>query len=357
MSTFLLNDTSQALRTFNQLEEREYPPNLFGSTKEVQGGLNDVTEMFGASIPSDTPEGALESPTNAPVRIQFRAPTDARRPWLACVYTLMRLKEKTPNSLSIYAPGNARPATIDEAKECPLTDERQQLFDLEAAGTVSNGLSMYRIPFPKTPRDEIFMSTSAVLWEPLMAHDDGYERQAITISYDAAMPSMFKSLGQKSLEEYFANMTAQAPSQGSASLDDIGVELVIMPNVEQGDRVVKTYGSGGSEWNTSGTWNSGILHPRIEASAIIENPEKRQLAQTQLQLSIAISGLLLLLTLSRVTKSVTRLSSLALHRSLNTQLIRVLVSALLIATIIFAGTRLPLDSIFTKFASIIIGLN
>lgn len=299
----------------------------------------------------------MKSPITAPVRMQFRAPTDDRGSWLVCVYTLLHLKATAPNHLSLYAPGNARPATSSEAEGCPRTDEREKQFHLETDGKVSNGLSMYKMPLSQTSSDELSLSTSALIWNPKMAYNDGYERRAIIVSYDSAMPTMFKALGQESLESYFADTTAQAPSQGGVALDDIGIELVIMPNVKRGDRVVRSFGGRGGEGNVSGAWNSGKLHPRVDASAVIENPEKRQLAQTQLQISIAISGLLLAVSLTMLARSIISPASQEPNKASRNTLIRKLTAAALIAAILFTGTRLNAGAPFTNLFSLIIGID
>lgn len=356
-SILLLGDTSQALRNYNMLEDRNKPSDIFDTISETEGGLIDVPEMFSVSISDEIPKDAVHSPITAPVRIQFRAPEAKREAWLVCVYTLLSLEDGAPDSLSFYTPSNAHPATSKEARGCPRIDTRAEILPSEFQGHVSNGLSLHKLPLSKPDDSTLSISTSALTWNPRQIDDDGYERQTIRVSYDSAMPLMFSRLKQQSLETYFAKSIAEVPSQGGVALDDIGVEIVIMPNVARGDRVIQSHGGRSGGGNISGVWNSGQLYPRIDAAATIENPKQRQLAQTQLQISIAITGILLALALTKLFRSILTSEPQKLARPLRPRLMRQAIATTAFTTSIFLGLHIPIGIPFTKLISAVIGIN
>lgn len=356
LSVFALSDGSQALRNYNGLEERGLPADVFDSPTAIDGGLRDVAELFSVSIPAETPDGAIYALSTAPVALQFRAPSRMGDPWLVCVYSFMGLSDGAPKALSLYAPSATQPASLEQATECPPLDDRSNLLPVGPASQLSNGLLLYTVPLSPTTEEHLAASVSALIWEPRMLTTDSYTRQTLSVSYDAAMPTMFSSLGQRSLESYFEESVAIVPSAGGAALDEIGVEIVIMPDVTRGERVVQAFGGRGDTTDFSGGWRSNSVYPRIDATAVIENPEQRHLIETQLQISIAAVGLILTASLTMLVRTAVGWGSVRWAPPLRPLWVRCTIAAVAVVTAAFVGMRVPSGLILTNVISFFIDL-
>lgn len=290
----LISDGASSLRSHFSLEAAGLPRDVRESVQSYGQKSRPVTEMFSASVAADTPPGSIAPLTSSPLGIQMRAPYQGNGEWLVCVYVMVTVTPEAPESLSFYAPLNTHQASYKQTALCPLIHEQANYLRTTESRTLENGLKRYSLDLAYPQRiggQTQLMQTYALTWTPSLLNEESLARYSIMVSYDSVMPAMFEATQQQSLESYFRDAEAVVPSGGGENVNEVGVEMVVMPDVASGDRVTEGFGTSLNLTLFSAGWKSSTDLRRVDGSVVVENPVERQFVESQLQVSTLLVGI------------------------------------------------------------------